>query len=161
MTAPKMGAIRSLPLIAGVAARSVPAEGRWTLQSGLLFSSGFALLVIGVVGFFFSYRSYLVPYREVIAVSEHLPDGKLPDYSDLAAFEARAATLSVEQLWSEWREGLRENLDEWRPFKIRVLLDQMDEIYQYLMAFAVTAGLGLLMSLASFFFIRKSPVQAR
>ncbi|MBL8892294.1 MAG: hypothetical protein JNL67_20125 [Planctomycetaceae bacterium] len=160
MTAPKLGAIRNLTPVPSEA-RLTTYKRRWTTESGLLFSGGFALLAIGLAGFFVSYRSYMIPYTEVANSIAHLPNKEMPDYSDLTQFEARAATLSVEQLWNEWRGGLKENLSEWKPFKIRVLLDEMDDIYRYMVGFGITAILGFVASVSSFFFTRKSPVQAR
>lgn len=103
----------------------------------------------------------MVPYAKVAENVAQLPNQQLPDYSDLGDFEAMTATMTVDQLWTGWRLGLRENLGEWQPTQFRVWLDEMDEIYRYMVGFGITAGLGLVASVSSFFFTRRSPVQAR
>lgn len=160
MTAPKLGAIRNLPPIVSETPTTTY-KRRWTAESGLLFSGGFALLVIGLAGFFVSYRSYMIPYTEVAKSIEQLPTKEMPDYSDLTQFEERAASLTVEQLWNDWRLGLKQNLNEWKPVRIRAWLDEMDDIYRYMVGFGITAGLGFVACVSSFFFTRRSPVQAR
>jgi hypothetical protein len=160
MTAPKLGAIRALPPVVATT-KQARNELRWSSESGIIFSTGFILLVIGAIGWGLSYNSYRVPAAEIARISADFPDGKLPDFSDLGRFEKVSSTIPVGQLWQDWREGLRANLNEWKPFKARVLLDKLDELQQYLTVFAIVTGVGLLLMISSFFFRRRSPVQAR
>lgn len=160
MKAPKLGAIRALPPVAGTV-KQARYERRWSAESGIVFSVGFILLVLGAIGWAWSYNSYRVPASEIARIKADFPDGKLPEFNDLSRFEKVSSTIPVDQLWQDWREGLRANLNEWKPFKARVLLDQMDELALYLTVFAIVTGVGLLLIISSFFFMRRSPVQAR
>ena len=160
MTAPKLGAIRALAPVVG-AATPVRKEVGWSTESGLLFSCGFLLLIVGGIGWAYSYYQYRAPSIEYARITAGFADGKAPDFGDLTTFENVSSKLSVEQLWQEWRDGLKANLNEWRPFKSRHLLDQMEEIMRYIVVFAIVTITGLLMTITSFFFMRKSPVQTR
>lgn len=160
MKAPKLGAIRALPPIASTAPQ-VRSKAVWGPESGILFAIGFLLLIVGVAGLAMSYNSYRTPTAELARLANEFEDGKFPDFSDFRRFEAVTAQLSVDQLWNEWREGLKSNLGEWKPFRTRVLLNEVEEIERYLVAFAIVTGLGLLLSISSFLFMRKSAVQKR
>jgi hypothetical protein len=67
----------------------------------------------------------------------------------------------VDDLWTAWLDALKEDLSEWRPSRVRYLLDQMDEIWVYVVSFLSAAGLGLVLCLASFFLMSRAPVQPR
>lgn len=160
MSAPKMGVIRSLPLVAAAVTAKKIGKRQWTAASGLLFSLGFICLVVGLAGGYFSYQKYRVPADQLDKLREST-GGVLPDYSSLAAFEESGSKLSVDDLWTAWLDALKEDLSEWQPSRIRYLLDQMEEIWVYVVAFLSAAGLGLVLCLASFFLMSRAPVQPR
>lgn len=160
MTAPKMGVIRSLPLVPSTGPARVVGKRQWTAASGLLFSMGFLCIVIGLVGGYLSYQKYRVP-ADQLATFREAGGGALPDYSSLAAFEESGKQLSVDELWTAWLDALKEDLSEWQPSRIRYLLDQMEEIWVYVVGFLSAAGVGVAMCLASFFLMTRAPVQPR
>lgn len=157
-SAPKLGAIRNLPPVTS-AAPQVRNKSHWGPESGILFAGGFALLIVGVVGWVSSYVKYQTPAAELARLAAGFESGKFPDFNDFSRFEAVTKQLSVDQLWTEWREGLKSNLGEWKPFRSRVLLNQIEEIQRYLVGFGIVTGVGLLLCISSFLFMRKSPVQ--
>jgi DNA-directed RNA polymerase subunit RPC12/RpoP len=160
MSAPKMGVIRSLPLIPTAGTAPTVGKRQWTAASGLLFSLGFLCLIVGLAGGYLSYQKYRVPADQLEKLRES-SGGALPDYSSLAAFEESGKFLSVDDLWTAWLDALKEDLSQWQPSRVRFLLDQMDELWMYIAGFLGTAGLGLSLCLASFFFVTRAPVQPR
>lgn len=155
-----MGVIRSLPMVAAAATARTVGKRQWTAASGLLFSLGFICLVGGLAGGYLAYQKYRVPADQLDKLRESA-GGALPDYSSLAAFQESGSKLSVDDLWTAWLEALKEDLSEWQPSRIRYLLDQMAEIWVYVVAFLSAAGLGLVLCVASFFLTSRAPVQPR
>jgi hypothetical protein len=154
MQAPKLGVLRGLPQVDSQAAAG-RSRREWTAANGLLFTAGFVLLLLGLVGSLVCYQRYLGHHAAILELN---PDGVLPDYSDLSRFEARVANLTVDQLWTEWREALKDTLGEWNPTRFRFVQDQKEEAYLWFIGYCAVTGVGLVLAISGFL-VSFSPVR--
>jgi ABC-type nitrate/sulfonate/bicarbonate transport system permease component len=115
------------------------------------------LLLAGAVGAAICYQRYSGYQAQIL---EFYPDGNLPDFSDLSRFEARAANLTVDGLWTEWREALKDTLGTWSPTQLRHVQDHSESAYRWFLGYAIAAGVGVLLTLVGIFSTFKSSGKA-
>lgn len=148
-TAPTMGKMRQLPLAVNTSTTRSGRQSSWTALQGRLFAVGFVLLMIGLIGGGFCYyRFYQI--NEIT----NLWDAKAAEAVDGTDFEQVAEAnknLNEAELWEQWRLGLKMNLDRWQPNVRLVLETGKDGYFTWVVGYVVSASLGLLSMLASFF----------